>query len=163
MSNKYLIILAGILIFIGVTKPDLPSIIPAASNDSVCVIDAPSDDVLLENSRAIVKIMKSSDDSTKKNDCIKLSSLYCDMSILIELDQEDEVIKDTGSIRQANILSGKMLRLNIKDKYPGLADAAKTLIGDAIGYDDVALDDNLRAKSVEAFRALSWAFYEGSK
>lgn len=163
MNNKFLVVLACVLILIGLTKPDISSFVPAPNNDSVCVIDAPSDDALLENSRSIVQIMKNSNDSTKRQDCMKLSSLYCDMSILIELDKEDTVIKDTGAIRQANILSGKMLRLNIKDKYPGLADAAKTLIGDSIGYDDVALDDDLRSKAVDAFRALSWAFYEGGR
>ena len=56
-----------------------------------------------------------------------------------------------------------MLRLNIKDKYPNLAEAAESLIVSAIGDDDVSLSEELRSKSAEAFRALSWAFYQGSK
>jgi hypothetical protein len=56
-----------------------------------------------------------------------------------------------------------MLRLNIKNKYPGLAEAAKVLVSSELGTDDVVLDEDMRAKAVNAFRALSWAFYEGSK
>ena len=78
-------------------------------------------------------------------------------------DEDDKVISDTASIKEANSLAGKMLRLNIKDKYSGLAEAAKDVVVSGIGEDDVSLDDDLRQKAVESFRALSWAFYEGSK
>ena len=56
-----------------------------------------------------------------------------------------------------------MLKLDIEGKYDGLAEAAGDLVASSIGKDEVVLDDDLRAKSVEAFNALSWAFYEGSK
>lgn len=85
------------------------------------------------------------------------------MATLIELDGEDKVITDTLTIREANSLSGKMLRLNIKDKYPNLAEAAKDVIVAGIGDQDVALTPELRKKAAESFRALSWAFYQGSK
>lgn len=168
MNNKVLLAIAAVLIFIGVTKPDLSSINIPLGGNPVCdienyVIDAPADDNLLEKARVILEILKSSDDSTKRSDCIKLSALYADMATLISLDQQDTVISDTSSIKEANSLAGKMLKLNIKDKYDGLAEAAKGLVVSAIGEDDVVLDDNLRQKAVDAFRALSWAFYEGSK
>jgi hypothetical protein len=53
--------------------------------------------------------------------------------------------------------------LDIKEKYPNLAEACRSLIVAAIGDDDITLNSEVREKSVEAFRALSWAFYEGSK
>jgi hypothetical protein len=165
MQNKVLLGLGVVLLCVGWFKPDLSSFInsnPVVPGVS-CVVDAPSDDQLLEKSRAVVDILKSSNDSTRKNDCTKLSSLYCDMALLIELDAEDVVIKDTASIKEANSLAGKMLKLNIKDKYEGLAEAAKELLVSSIGEDDVALDEELRSKAVDAFRALSWAFYQGSK
>jgi hypothetical protein len=167
MNKKLLLIIGAILIVYGIFKPDISGLIPANPNPvSVSenyVIDAPSSDSLLEDAKEIIQILEQSGDSTKKTDCLKLSSLYADMSVLIELDQADKVIADTANIRTANSLAGKMLRLNIKDKYPGLADAAKKLVSSYIGEDDVSLDDELRSKSVEVFRALSWAFYEGSK
>ena len=117
----------------------------------------------MEKAQAVTAVLKQSNDSTKKTDCLKLSSLYADMATLIELDNEDTVIKDTAAIRQANSLAGLMLRLNIKDKYPNLAKASREVIVSVIGDDDVVLDNELRSQSVNAFRALSWAFYEGSK
>lgn len=164
MKNKLLLIIAAILVFIGLFKPDinLPSFNNNNSNIS-CVVDAPSDDILLEKARLVVDILKQSNDSTRSNDCIQLSSLYCDMATLIQLDEEDMVIKDTASIRSANSLAGKMLRLNIKNKYPNLAEASRNLLVAAIGDEDVVLDSQSRSNAVSAFRALSWAFYEGSK
>ena len=168
MNNKWLLALAAALVYVGIAKPDLSSINLPLSNNSVCnldtyVKDAPSDINLLNNARAVVDILKASSDSTRKADCSKLSSLYADMSLLIELDGDDKVIKDTANIKEANSLAGKMLRLNVKDKYPGLAEAAKNLIVSQIGEDDIILDNDLRSKAVNSFRALSWAFYEGSK
>ena len=69
----------------------------------------------------------------------------------------------SSAIREANILAGKMLRLDVDGKYKGLADAAGDLLASTIGKDEVVLSEDLREKSVDAFEALSWAFYEGSK
>ena len=168
MNNKWLLALAIGLIYIGIAKPDLSFINIPSGNNNVCleanyVTDAPSDDNLLALARSVTDIVKDSDDSTRRSDCSRLSSLYADMALLIELDDQDKVISDTANIREANSIAGKMLRLNIKDKYPGLAEAAKVLVSSELGTDDVVLDEDMRAKAVNAFRALSWAFYEGSK
>jgi len=168
MNNKWLLALAIGLIYIGIAKPDLSFINIPSNSNSVCaeanyVTDAPSDDNLLALARSVTDIVKDSDDSTRRSDCSRLSSLYADMALLIELDDQDKVISDTANIREANSIAGKMLRLNIKDKYPGLAEAAKVLVSSEIGTDDVVLNEDMRVKAVSAFRALSWAFYEGSK
>jgi len=168
MNNKWLLALAIGLIYIGIAKPDLSFINIPSGNNNVCVeanyvTDAPSDDNLLALAKSVTDIVKDSDDSTRRSDCSRLSSLYADMALLIELDDQDKVISDTSNIREANSIAGKMLRLNIKDKYPGLAEAAKVLVSSEIGTDDVVLNEDMRVKAVNAFRALSWAFYEGSK
>lgn len=164
MKNNILLAIGIGLLFIGFVQPDLNFNFPNNNiEDTTCVVDAPSSDVLLEKSRSVIDILKKSSDSTRKSDCKRLSSLYCDMATLIELDKTDQVIKDTAAIREANVLAGKMLRLNIKNKYPGLAEAANDLLTENIGSDDVVLDEEGRTKAVEAFRALSWAFHEGSK
>lgn len=166
MQNKVLLMVGVVLIVLGIFQPNFnvnTIIKPECPVVESCVVDAPSDLILMEKAQAVTKILKQSNDSTKKTDCLKLSSLYADMAILIELDNEETVIKDTAAIRQANSLAGLMLRLNIKDKYPNLAEASREVIVSAIGDDDVVLDNELRSQSVNAFRALSWAFYEGSK
>ena len=166
MQNKVLLAIGAILVLFGLFKPDFSSVLKPSN--SVCsvesyVTDAPSDPTLLLKAREINDILQQSDDSTRKSDCLKLSSLYSDIATLVELDGEDQVVNNTNAIREVNTIAGKMLRLNIKDKYPNLAETAKSLVVAAIGDDDVALDDSLRTKSAEAFRALSWAFYQGSK
>lgn len=167
MNNKFLLTLGAILIGIGIFKPNLSSInfplISPECNIETYVIDAPADIELLNKAKAVTSILQSSNDSTRKNDCIKLSALYSDMATLVELDGEDKIIANTTAIREANSLSGKMLRLNVKDKYPNLAEAARDVIVYNIGEDDVVLDEKTRSKAVQAFRALSWAFYEGGK
>jgi hypothetical protein len=166
MQNKVLLAIGAVLIFVGVFKPSLDNfnIIPNREPAIVetYVVDAPSNPELLEKANVVIDILKSSDDSTRPQDCLKLSSLYADMATLIELDQ-DEVIKDTENIRQANSLAGRMLNLNIKNKYPNLSEAARGVVIQAIGDDDLILIPELRTKAAESFRALSWAFYEGSK
>lgn len=165
MKNKLVLAVGIALIGFGlfgkysptdILKPNVPAV-------ESYVVDAPSNEALLEKARSVISVLNKSNDSTKRLDCLKLSSLYCDMVTLIELDNNDKVIRDTASIREANSLAGKMLRLNIKNKYPNLAESCKEVLVVAIGEDDVVLDENMRKKACDAFRALSWAFYEGSK
>lgn len=168
MQNKLLLFVGVVLVLFGVFKPDLSNWSLPLTGGAVCVAsnhvtDAPADEVLLEKARSITAVLLESNDSTRKSDCVKLSSLYCDIATLIELDESDLVIGDTATIREVNSVAGKMLRLDIKGKYPNLAELAKDLVVGSIGDDDVVLDKDLRTKAVNAFRALSWAFWEGSK
>lgn len=169
MNNKSVLLLVGaVLVLIGVFKPNFPiHLLPNINNNVVSVesqvTDAPGDAELYAKAKNIVDILSQSQASNKKNDCLKLSSLYADMAVLIEIDNNEAIIKDTAAIREANILAGKMLNLDIKDKYEGLSEAAKDLLISQLGDDDVSLDQDLRNKASESFRALSWAFYEGSK
>jgi len=156
MNKTVLIIIAAILLAIGLFKPNL-SVIP--NTPSVPTISAPSDPELKEACSEVISILQNG----KSNDALRLSSLYMDMATLIELDGENEVIKTTEDIRQANSLSGLLLKLDIKGKYPNLAVAAKNVIIAGIGDDDISLDPELRKKASESFRALAWACQEGSK
>jgi len=165
-SKTILIIIASLLIAIGIFKPDLSKIIDVSKPDnSVVVVDntkfeKPSDE-LLEKAENVIKAL--SVDSDRKTDGKKLASLYNDLADLVALDTENEVIKNTEEIRQANRLAGLMLRLDIKGKYEDLPEAAQDLVLTAIGDDHVLLSKELRAKAVEGFRALAWACNEGSK
>jgi hypothetical protein len=165
MKNNILLALGALLVCFSLFGQyfDTDFLKPGLPDTTSYVIDAPADTGLLEKAKIVTETIQNSEDTTTRSDCLRLSALYADMAILLELDKDDLVIKDTASIREANSLSGKMLRLNIKDKYPGLAEDAKDLLSEALGDEDVTLDDDLRAKAVDAFRALSWAFYEGSR
>jgi hypothetical protein len=157
MNNKTLLLLIGcVLLGIGLLRPNF-----SLSDNKEIAISKPTNTELLDECEKVTQCFKQVGGS--EYDAKRLSSLYMDIASLVELDSEDKVIKNTEDIRQANSLSGLMLKLDIKGKYPNLAEAAKSVIVSSIGDDSVPLDDNLRAKAAEGFRALAWACYQGAK
>lgn len=163
MNNKLILIIAGLLILVGLLKPNLENFIPN-NNPSVnpIVVVEPTDSDIKEKADLVVSSLKNGS-SDRKNDGKRLSSLYADLALLVSLDGEDQVIKSTEEIKQANLIAGSMLRMNMKNKYPDLAKNANTVIVSAIGDDNAVLSKDLRAKAVDAFNALSWACDQGSK
>lgn len=164
-TKKILLSVALLLLCVGILKPDLGSWTSLLDrNPAVPVVNLdlsePSED-LLPKANNVVKAL--SVDSDRKVDGKRLASLYNDMATLISLDGTDEIIKTTEDIRQANRLSGLMLKLDIKGKYPDLPEANEALVKAAIGDDQVLLNQDLRAKAVNGFKALAWACNEGSK
>ena len=160
MNNKtVLIVVAVFLLLIGIFKPNLDTFFPDSKPVPTINVVEPTDPELKESCLAVATILKNG----KSSDALRLSSLYSDIGDLIALDGENEVIKTTEEIRQANKLSGSLLRLDIKGKYEGLATAGEKVIVVSIGQDDLPLDKELRNKSVTAFKALAWACKEGSK
>lgn len=159
MNNKLLWIIAGILLFVGIAKPNLNF----DTKTPIVVVNNLVEPTgsLRDKADAVIKAL--SVNSDRKTDGKRLASLYNDMATLISLDGDDQVVKNTEEIRQTNRLVGAMLKLNIKGKYSDLPDAAKALIVEAIGDDEVLLNNDLRAKAVDGFKALAWACNEGSK
>jgi hypothetical protein len=155
--------LGAVLIVLGLLKPDLSAIFsrPSVDNTSVVVVEKPSNPEILDECQEVINALKA--DSDRKVDGKRLASLYLDMATLVSLDGEDQVVKDTESIRQANKLAGVMLRLDLKGKYPDLKDAAQKLVVASIGDDNVLLDNKLRQGAVDGFKALAWACDQGSK
>lgn len=164
MMNNKLLILAGLLLTIGLFKPVF--INNFFTNKSVVSIDekefvAPTSGELKAKCDDVIKALSVNND--RSVDGKKLAKLYNDVATLISLDGEDQVITNTEEIRQANRLSGAMLKLNIKGKYPDLPAAAQALIVQSVGDDQLLLNSDLRTKAVEGFRVLAWACNEGSK
>lgn len=160
MNNKtLLVILAVVLLFVGIFKPNLGVVVPNNGPAPVVNVVEPTDAELKTACLEVAQILQKG----RSSDALRLSSLYSDIGDLIALDGENEVIKNTEEIRQANKLSGLLLRLDIKGKYEGLAEAAEKVIVTGIGSDDVSLDKELRNKAVTSFKALAWACKEGSK
>jgi len=154
-NNMVLWFLALCLIGYGIIQPGYSSF----SKES---IPAPVAEIQTKCEK-IISIIKSTDDPNKKKDMGHLVSLYSDLSKLISMDSEDTVIKNTEEIKEANRLSGKMLDIDLKDKYENLGSEMNIFVISSIGDDNVVLSPELRQKSVETFKALAWAVQEGSK
>ena len=162
-NNNLLLAIAGLLVLIGLTKFDLSrlNIVPNRPNTvDVLELPEPTDENVKKEADDVVAILK---ESGAKVDAKKLRDLYLDLAKLVELDGEEEVIKNTDEIRQANSLAGLMLRLDIKGKYPNLAKEAKEVVVASIGDDHIILSKELRVKAVEGLNALAWACNMGSK
>lgn len=164
-TKTILLIIAGLLLAIGIFKPNFSELWINRPNPCITIEDndfvAPVSETLKEKAKDVIKAL--SVNSDRKIDGKRLASLYNDIALLISLDGDSQVITNTEEVRQSNRLSGLMLKLDIKDKYENLAEANHSLIVEAIGDDVILLDANLRAKAVEAFKALAWACNEGSK
>ena len=166
MNKNLLLILAAGLIFIGFVRPNIQIFNPVENNNNVVVndvvIDSPSNENLKKLSTEVTRIFKDYG-SDSKADALRLRDLYKDLATLIELDGNEKVLTTTEDIRQANKLSGAMLRLDIKNKYIDLASTTNAVIVEAIGLDDVALNTDLRKRAIEGFMALAWACNESTK
>lgn len=166
MKHKIALIIGFILLLFGLLKPDLSLLINNGLNHNTNKIISieiikPENKDLLASCFDIIKILKIN--GRRSDDAKKLSALYKDMALLISLDNDNEIVKTTDDIRQANTLSGLMLQLDLKGKYKDLPTACNNVLVAAIGDDSVLLDKTLRAKAVEAFKALAWATNEASK
>jgi hypothetical protein len=163
MSQKNILLgLAALLIVVGLLKPEFSNILGPNKPVSVDVLELPepTDEIVKKEADDVVTLLK---EAGAKNDAKRLRDLYIDLAKLVELDGEDEVIKSTEEIRQANSLAGVMLRLDMKGKYPNLAKEAKEVVVTAIGDDQILLSKELRVKAVEGLNALAWACNIGSK
>lgn len=163
MSQKNILLaLATLLIVIGLFKPEFSNILGPNKPVVVDVLELPEpkDETIKKEADDVVALLK---EAGAKNDARRLRDLYIDLAKLVELDGEDEVVKSTEEIRQANSLTGVMLRLDIKGKYPNLAKEAKEVVVSSIGDDQILLSKELRAKAVEGLNALAWACNQGSK
>jgi hypothetical protein len=161
MNNKTLWIIALVLLFVGFYKPDfnLGNKNVVKPNDKLVLVEP--EENYKDNVEKIIKALSVSSD--RKVDGRRLAETYNDISSLIELDNDTMVVGKTSEIRQVNSMVGIMLKLDIKGKYPDLPSECKEVIKEAIGDNDVLLTPDLRAKTVEGFRALAWACNEGSK
>jgi len=161
-QKNILLALAGLLIIVGLLKPEFSNILGPSRPSVVDVLElsSPTDEAVKKEADDVVAVLK---EAGIKSEAKKLRDLYIDLAKLVELDGEEEVIKSTEEIRQANSLAGVMLRLDIKGKYPDLAKEAKEVVVASIGDDQILLSKELRVKAVEGLNALAWACNEGSK
>ena len=166
MNNKIILIVAGLLILLGVSKYELSNLNPFVNNNQVSVdvleLSEPTDPAVKKETEEVVDLVKSYD-NVSKSEFKRLRDLMLDLARLVELDDEDQVIKNTDEIRQANSMAGVMLRLDMKNKYQNLSKESQDVIVASVGDDDVVLSKELRNKAIDGFKALAWAYNEVSK
>lgn len=167
MMRDNLLFYVGVgLVAFGILQPDLnnlPSVLNNRPSVNVSVdISKPTNQELLLLCDPIIESLRSGG-SSRHTDGKKLASLYHDIATLISLDNDNLAIKNTQQIREANRMSGNMLKLDMKGKYSNLASSCDKLVKTAIGDDNIVLSPELRSKSAEAFMAIAWACNEGSK
>lgn len=165
LNKKYIILTLGIaLIALGLIKPDLSKFVsPIKQNQNIAeiLVETPSS---TETKLACEKVIESlRNGPNAKIDAINLASLYSDISRLLELRDNDAIIKNTNEISKVNSIAGSLLRLNIKDKYENLSEHCDAVIKSVIGDENIPIDEEVRSKAVKAFRNLAWACKEGSK
>lgn len=161
MKDKLILGIGALLVLVSLTKTDLTTLFTSnncINSTTIEAIDNESQSLV----QPIIDILKNGSND-RREDGKRLASLFSDMAILIKLDGQDQIVTNTEEIKEANILSGKMLKLNLKDKYPNLALECSNYVTKMIGDDNVALDSELREKAVQAFKGLAWACNEGSK
>lgn len=159
-KNKALLCIGVLLVLLGWFKPNFNSLYTPRPVD-VNVVVAP---LSPETKAACAKVTDSLlSGPNPKQDGLILASLYSDIAKLISLDGENEVIKTTDELVQANKLSGVLLNLDLKNKYANLSANCQEVIVSVVGEDSVALDKNLRDKAVLAFKNLAWACEQSTK
>ena len=165
MSTRLVLVIGAILIAIGIFKPDLSKVvINNKPTNPVVVVDVeePTDEALKTKALAVVDALKKGS-SDRKKDGLDLSALYKDLATLISLDNENLVVKTTDEIREANSVAGMIMNLDLKGKYPGLAESCNDVVVSAIGDDNLLVSPEIRTNAVAAFKALSWACNQGAK
>ena len=162
MNNKIILGIGALLIVFSLSKPYIDKAIENNNNNVPNVVVVEISDEQKENVQNIVDLLKTGP-SERSGACLMLSGLYREMAVLIGLDQEDKIITTTGDIRQANSLSGRILKVELPGDYDNLGGLCSEYVKSQIGDKEVPLDDELRNKAVGAFEALSWAFNEGAR
>jgi len=161
--TKILLLVGALLVVWGLVGDKIGTLVNVNNPVVVDVMELlpPSDPNVKKEADEVVNLVKSYGGS--KSDFKRLRDLMLDLGRLVELDGEDETIKNTDEIRQANSLAGPMLRLDIKGKYKDLKKESQDVIVASIGDDNVSLSKELRVKAVDGINALAWAYNEGSK
>lgn len=162
MNNKLLLTIAVVLMAVGLFQPNILNFPLGGKPVTIDVLElpTPTDENILKEANDVVQIVKN---EVSKEEAKRLRDLYLDIKQLVKLDGDDEVIKNTEELRQANSIAGVMLRMDIKGKYADLAKECKEVIVAAIGDDQIVLSPELRSKALDGFDALAWALNEGSK
>lgn len=163
MKNSMVLWVALALIGFGVYNN--PNLNWNNNQTDVVAIDvvAPTDPILLEKAKEIGETFKEEGGFSRKSDALEFAKLMGDLALAISLEGDKEAVSNTSEVREINSMSGHMMELKMKDKYPKTMALCNELVKGVLGDDIVPLAPESRKKAVEAFRAICWGAVEGSK
>lgn len=122
------------------------------------VVETPSRD-MREYVDAISEAMR----DAPSGDRLLWGSLWSKAAKVVEGDRpgEEQIVPDTRALRALNILvldiGWKRIGGHRPGQYSGLRLAVERAIADTLGNEQKPLDDAMRAKVVEVYRAIAWA------
>lgn len=125
---------------------------------NINVVPQPTPVVIVEEPSEPYKSMVEDIVSVKisKNDSQVISTFFLELASVIETDPG--FLKTTGQFYDFNTTAGGLnfSGLGLKDKYPTLGESIDTALAEAIGKENVQLDDGKRKSLVSVLRAVSW-------
>lgn len=121
--------------------------------DTPVVVVVPMDEPSLEY-KALVQDIVAVD--IAKEDATIIQAFFLELASVVKNDPG--FLKTTGQFRDFNVMSGTMnfAGSDLKDKYPALGEDIDQALIDAVGKENVPLDDKKRENLVSALRAVAW-------
>jgi hypothetical protein len=152
MSDNIRLTLALVLVVVGLfgekvvnwTKDNVEIV-----DGTVYTITEPS----LEN-KELVKPISETDIELK--DAELISAFYLELADVI--DKDDTIIDSTGQFRNLNTFAGVLhFNTSLLGKYDSLGENIDSAIVNAIGKENVKLDENKRQDLVDVLNAIAWS------
>lgn len=152
MSDNVRLTLALVLVVVGLfgekvvnwTKDNVEIV-----DGTVYTITEPS----LEN-KELVKPISETDIELK--DAELISAFYLELADVI--DKDDTIIDSTGQFRNLNTFAGVLhFNTSLLGKYDSLGENIDSAIVNAIGKENVKLDENKRQDLVDVLNAIAWS------
>ncbi len=152
MSDNTKLTLAIALVIIGLFGEKVAQLVKdnvEIVDETVSLIDEPS----LEN-KELVKPITEIDIEPQDSELI--SSFYLELSDVINKD--DSIIQYTEQFRNLNTFAGVLhFNTSLLGKYENLGEKIDSAIANAIGKQNVAMDEDKREDLVEILNAVAWS------
>ena len=152
MSDNTKLTLAIALVIIGLFGEKVAQLVKdnvEIVDETVSLVDEPS----LEN-KELVKPITEMDIAPQDSELI--SSFYLELSDVINKD--DSIIQYTEQFRNLNTFAGVLhFNTSLLGKYENLGEKIDSAIANAIGKQNVAMDEDKREDLVEILNAVAWS------
>lgn len=152
MSDNFRLLLAFVVMLVGLFGEKAVEFVKDRVefvDETVYTISEPS----LEN-KELVKPITEIDIAPE--DATLISSFYLELADVI--DKDDTIIDSTGQFRNLNTLAGVLhFNTSLVGKYESLGESIDSAIVNAIGKQNVTLDDSKREGLVEVLNAVAWS------
>ncbi len=152
MSDNIRLTLALVLVVVGLFGEKVVN----WAKDNVEIVDGtvyPITEPSLEN-KELVKPISETDIELK--DAELISAFYLELADVI--DKDDTIIDSTGQFRNLNTFAGILhFNTSLLGKYDSLGENIDSAIVNAIGKENVKLDENKRQDLVDVLNAIAWS------